>query len=523
MATELRSSISELQSLARLLDQYERVYTRQRVAFFAPLPKQKQATEWLNDSTAVVLMLGGNRTGKTVWGVCEAIAHSLGYRPWLPEDDPNRIVRLTSGKPIPVPNVGRIVAQNYQQAIMQTIWPKIEEWAPAGMYAVKRDNRGIPVSITWKNGSKMYLMSNDQDDMAFEGPNGHWAWFDEPPDYTKYVGIKRGLIDFSGHLWLTLTPLTQPWIDEILVDRANEADGAVRMVKVSIWENCIDNGGHLRREDIEEFLGDLREAEYEARAHGNFMHKAGLVYKEWRPESPYWIKPFDIPRDWPRVCVIDPHPRKPVAVMWMAFAPTGQRYVYRDMFDNNLHTIRQVADAIKEAEGWNYISRQDRWVRPDTAEPVAIRLIDNSSREQERTSGDTIWSRFMAEGITCQLARKRNAEAGYDAIHEAFRLKNEWSKPGLILFNSCTHTKQNLMNFCWDTYATSKQRDLMGDKQQVRKNHDDFIDCIRYTYQSTFTYHGLKALIQSVDRGLVLTASPSTQTPKEYGWQTMYE
>lgn len=486
----VNQTYEQLKDLWKDLQALELAHDRSKISFYKPIGQQPQFHS--ADTSSVRLVLGSNRSGKSVAGVVESIANSLGYRPWLPESHPDRIVRLTTGEPIPVPNVGRVIAQNFEQAIVQTIYPKFEEWAPAGQYKVKRDNRGIPKQIIWNNGSIVHFMSNDQDDMAFEGTNGHWVWADEPIDYNKYVGLKRGLVDFSGHMWMTMTPLTQPWIADVIATRANDPDGNVKLFKFSIWDNCVENGGHLRREDIEEFLGDLREEELEARLHGNFLHLAGRVYKQWEPEPPYWVEPFDIPDTWPRVCVIDPHPRKPVAVLWAACNPDGQWFVYRDLYDNRLKTINDVSDKIKELEGWRR-GDDGSWVRGSRAEPVQLRIIDNSAQEQERTSGDTVWKRFAAEGLWCQLAKKRNAQAGYDAIHEALKIHNEWSQPGLVVFNTCQHVKHNFLRFCWDEWQTAKQRDQKGDKQDVRKTDDDFIDCIRYIYQMGLSYRSLRA------------------------------
>lgn len=480
---------SNLQEIYKQLQALEQAHDSNKICFYKPIGQQPAFHS--ADTASVRLALGSNRSGKSVAGVVESCANSLGYRPWLPEDHPDRIVRLTNGEPIPVPNVGRVIAQNFEQAIVQTIWPKFEEWAPRGQYKVKKDNRGIPKKLIWKNGSEVHFMSNDQDDMAFEGTNGHWVWADEPIDYAKYVGLKRGLVDFSGHMWMTMTPLSQPWIADVIAKRANDPDGNVKLFKFSIWDNCTENGGHLRREDIEEFLGDLREEELEARLHGNFLHLAGRVYKEWEPEPPFWITPFDIPETWPRVCVIDPHPRKPIAVLWAACSPDNQWYVYRDLYDNRHRTVHEVAEAIKRAEGWAE-SSDGRLVRGGDAEPVVLRIIDSSANEHERTSGDTIWRRFAHEQLWCQIAKKRNAQAGYDAIHDALRRANEWSEPGLIVFSTCSHVKDNFLTFVWDEWDSSRQRELKGDKQVVRKHNDDFIDCIRYIYQFGLDYRSLK-------------------------------
>ena len=481
----------------------EAAYRTCKISFYQPIGKQALATAALAKAS-VVLVLGSNRSGKSVWGVAEAIAHSLGVRPWLDPSHPDYIVRLADGQAIPVPNTGRVIAQNYGQAIVQTIWPKFQEWAPAGQYKVIKNNQRIPIRIEWTNGSVIHLMSNEQDDMAFEGTNGHWVWADEPIDYSKYIGLKRGLVDFNGHMWMTMTPLTQWWIHSVLVSRANEPNSAVKMLKFSIWDNCTENGGFLKRESIMEFLADLREEELEARLHGRFMHMAGRVFKEWEPAAPYWMPAQPIPDTWPRVCIIDPHPRKPIAVVWLAITPDDRVIVYRDLYDRNLKTVSQVSARIKELEGWIWdesIPGRGRWYRGAKADPVAIRIIDTSSKQNEPTSGDSIFNRFASEGLLCALAKKQNYDAGIDAIHDALaESKFEWGEPGLVVYDNCLHVKQNFLNFIWDDWTTSKQKDRMEQKQSVLKSNDDMIDGIRYYYQHGLSYKQLTYSAQREDR-----------------------
>ncbi len=499
--------IAELQELYRSLHALELAYRSQKICFYKPrtwseLGERGKQDRFHRSTKPTRLVLGDNRSGKSVSGVCEAIAHSLGYRPWLPKDDPNHVVRLGNGEPIPVPNVGRVIAQTYQQAIKQTIFPKFQEWAPLGFYKVKYDTRGIPVELIWNNGSITYFMSDDQDDMAFEGPSGHWFWADEPPSYNKYVGLCRGLVDFSGHHWLTLTPLSQMWIADVIEARANDPDGEVDVYEFSIWDNCVDNGGVLPRKAINSFISALRDDQKAARVGREWLAYSGRVFKEWKASPPFWVDPFEIPAHWPRVELCDPHPRKPVAVMWMAFSPDGQRIIYRDLFDQELRTIDQVSERIKKLEGWkksgeDYEGRA-KYVRTDDTENVVSRMIDWSSREDERTSGHTVWSKFVDNDLPHQLANKRNKDAGMDAIHEALRLPYEWSRPGVIVFNNCQHVKRNFMRFVWSDWSSSKQRDIMGEKQEVRKTDDDFIDLIRYSFQSGLSYQMLRNLMREM-------------------------
>ena len=477
--------LKQVHDLIREVEAMQAIYETNRIVFFQPLPNGDQTPFFEAQDSRVRLILGSNRSGKTECNVLEAIAHSLGFRPWLEPDHPLYWVRLPGGEKIPVPNVGRMLAQNFEQAVKQTLWPKFEIYAPKHLIKrVGRNSRGIPVELEWTNGSKIFFHSDDQDDMAFEGTNHAWFSVDEPCGYRKWTALRRGLIDHGGHCWMSMTPLGSLWLNETIVDRANNPGSGVTMFKFSIWDNCTENGGYLTRDAIEDFLADLREDELEARLHGNFIHLAGRVYKRWEPRVPYWIEPFEIPPTWPRVCVIDPHTRKPIAVVWLAVSPDNQVFVYRDLWRTDLDTVEKVANEIHRLERTDY-----------GKEPVVLRLIDNSAQEMDRTSGESIRWAFHQNGLPCHLAHKRNAQSGYDAIKTALEPgPYEWDEPALVVFNNCLKVKSDFMNFAFDEWQTGKQRDLMGEKDAYRKTHDDAIDCIRYYYQGRYTYHQLKVI-----------------------------
>jgi len=481
-------------------------------------PRGHQGEFHSADTAEVRVVFGGNRSGKTTCGAVEAISHSLGYRPWLKKGHPDYYVRLANGDPIPVPNVGRIICENFEVNVVQTIHPKLMEWLPAGALASKPqcNQRGVPVRYEFKNGSIIHILSYDQDDRAFEGPSGHWAWFDEPPPQRKFTGIKRGLVDHEGTCWLTMTPLAEPWINDVLVGRANEQDGRIRVFYFSIWDNCIENGGVLTRRAIESLLESLPDDERIARELGLPLHLAGLVFHEWRPSPPFWIPAFEVPDNWPRVCVIDPHPRKPIAVLWAALSPDNIVFVYRTLFDNSLRTVHDVAEQIKMLEGWDPIDGS-------RAEYVAMRIIDTSANEQERTSGETVAEQFAAYGITCVDAYKRNKDAGINAIREALRVRSNWHRPGLVVMDCCTEVKQNFQNYVWERWATSRQQGTKGDKQTAVKANDDFIDCIRYVFQMRLTFNMLRALeskMRDKDWERALDGMPLDIKPNRPQWAT---
>jgi hypothetical protein len=233
------------------------------------------------------------------------------------------------------------------------------------------------------------------------------------------------------------------------------------------------------------------------------------VFPEWQPEPPFWVPATDVPRHWPRVCVIDPHPRKPIAVLWLACSPDNTWHAYRELFDSNFRTVSQVADAMHRAEGWQYAGERRHWStdklvpiwrrRPDT-EPVVMYIIDTSANEHEKTSGETVAEQFQQYGISCVDAYKRNKDAGINAIHEALKLRYEWSQPGLVVHQSCPTVRDNFMNYVYERWGSSRLQGTKGEKQTVVKANDDFIDCIRYVYQMRLTHSMLRTMAMSLAR-----------------------
>lgn len=506
--TPTQNDLAALQALYLKIKKLKEAVAANKLSYYRPHDKQRafHAAE----ASDIRVVLGGNRSGKTTCGAAEAIAHALGYRPWLSAGDPNYLVHLPSGDPIPVPNIGRIVANTFEINIVQTIHPKIMEWAPAdAIKNTQKNPRGVPIRYDFANGSTIYLMSYDQDVDSFEGTNGHWFWCDEPPPQRIFNGLRRGLVDFGGHCWLTMTPLSEPWTNKVLVAKANQPDGRIWMRRMSIWDNAVSRGGSLPDKTIHSVLADFPEDERESREKGTALHLTGLVFHEWRDEPPFWLPfPGEIPRHWPRAVIIDPHPRKPIAVLWLATSPDNQVFAYRELFDKKMTTVEQVAYAIHEAEGWIYAGQErdrvtgrmkDKWRRGPDTEPVAIRIIDTSANEHEKTSGETVAEQFSRFGIHCTDAFKRNRDAGLQAIHAALRLQYEWSEPGLVVYDTCPTVRDNFMNFVYDRWGNSRMQGTKDEKQTVIKANDDFIDCIRYYYQYRLTYMMLKRMVPHGD------------------------
>ena len=356
---------------------------------------------------------------------------------------------------------GRIIAKDFQKGVGEVIIPFLEEWLDGSLVAKRyRNPIGVPVKWTLKNGSVFDILSHEQNTEQYEGWKGHVAWFDEPPPREKYIATLRGLVDWKGRNWLTLTPLTQPWIyDEIYT---NTDKKRVNCVTVDMRDNP-----HLGEEAIKEFEANLTEEEKEARIHGRFLHLSGLVYKEFTPGT-HVVDNFKVPSLWTRYMAIDPHERTPTAIMWLAVDTKGNHWIYDELWLEGMD-LKTIAHAILAQEG---------------LDKPRIRLIDpHNDKDNLIAGGFNVRKELMKHGVFCQRANS-DTQLGKSRIRKALMpMYNPLSKtvqPQLKIFRSCTQTIYEFQHYLWDNYKRNVED--YGLKDQVKKKDDHFMDCLRYIY-----------------------------------------
>jgi phage terminase large subunit-like protein len=464
MSTVDYSSMStpELEEYLALLETKQNLEKASPISFYVPHSGQ----EPFHRSPARIRDLeGGNRGGKTTAGATEATAHALGYRPWLSEDDPDYWVRNARGQKIPVPNTGIIAAESFNVAIQETILPTLLEWLPAGLIVKKTKNQARVVArLELQNGSVIRLMAYNQDPKEYEGTKYHWIWYDEPPPQSIFIASQRGLVDFSGKCWFTMTPLKEPWIYTDIVSQAGLNPD------IAHFNFSSDTNPHIPKEALEAYFSSIKDpAMREARRSGKPLHLQGLVFPEWKPEKPFWIPYFQPPKEWVRVMGIDPHPRKPIAVVWAAISPVSDIwYVYRELYDPDLRLASEVCEAIKRAE---------------TFEEIDYRCIDWASRENERTSDSSVFQQFEKYFPLIELADKTDKLGRIEQMHGMLDTDNTYQTPQLVVMDTCRRVRHEFMNYIWEDWAIQTTRQDRDPKPETRKKDDDCLDILMYLRQ----------------------------------------
>lgn len=415
----------------------------------------------------------GNRGGKTEIGMIEDWSFSQGERPF----DGTKT-------PCQVPNRGRIVTTSFLDGIKKVIEPKIRQlWPEESIASKKIGQHGAVTEVVFKNGSMVDFLSYEQQSMKHEGADLDWIHFDEPPSREHYIANTRGLVDRGGYAWFTMTPLSEPWILDEIINKAMKNDPDHYFVQWSIYDNI---GFGLTAKNVKAFENTLTEDEKAVRLYGNWLVLQGLVYKEWKdhyyPEG-HVIKSFPIPEHWPRYVGVDPHDRTPTHVVWAAVDERQNVFFYDELILANM-TIKDMAEAIKERE-----AQQDEPINPQKTR--VMRLIDPAAARKTNIMelGDNIKDQFLKHGLF-HYSAINDLAAGHKQVRSFLKFEETnvgASRPRMFMFDTLKATRHSFNRYIYDEWVgPSRDKKELREKPRDKDKHG--VDVCRYILMSNPRY-----------------------------------
>jgi phage terminase large subunit-like protein len=453
-------SPEELDQLLSNLEEIEKLSRK----VYIPYDKQKAFHCAPNKIRAV---FGGNRSGKSEMGINEAKFHSTGrYPEWYPE-----VGRFNT------PTRGRVVVTDYKKGAGEVLVPKIEQWfeesdiikieksvGNVSKYHIRHISGGV---------STFDVMTHEQDTMQFEGWSGHWVWFDEPPPRDKYIACLRGTVDFDGRMFITATPISEPWLyDEIVLNIERDA----WHIAVSIYDNP-----YLSKKAIHEFEISLTDEEKEARINGKFLHLTGRIYGELDTNIHLISQLPDGSRVWPTYFVLDPADRRPHHGVWAKLDPLGTLYVFDEFVYKG--TIRDTSEQILIRERTNGIN-------PDEV----IRILDpNKGRTPSNVTGLRLLEEFATHEVYFTADVNDDITTGHLAVKgrlsfDKTREMSTFNCPKLYFIASKTREcVRQLLSYVWDDWRGRNQAGR-SEKEVPKDLNKDMPDCIRYLCMSNPVY-----------------------------------
>lgn len=378
------------------------------------------------------------------------------------------------------PKAGRIVTD---PGNIGNVIKAMKFWFPdesLGKYKTWKANKAYESKWKTDSGFELEIMSYDQDPKDFEGPTLGFVWFDEPPtDAIFKACISR--LRMGGIIFISATPLagSAHMYDTFASGKSTvELEGPngermiyvrpVRYVEADVWSACKEiegNRGHLSKQDILKMIAEYDEEDKQARIFGKFQHLIGLVFKAWSRRV-HVVKPFSIsPIDYCVWQMLDPHPRNPDAVMWVAIDKYGRKFVIDELY-KAVDSTGDLAFRIKQKDAQYRVVRR-------IADPSAWN--DNQHDEDARSLAVRL---AEDHGIVYEKGTKQRTQAN-NRIKDALAYQeingHMIKPPEVYVFENCERTIFEIEHWRWDEW-TGKSADKRNKKETPIDKDDHMIE-----------------------------------------------
>lgn len=441
------------------------------------------------------LFIGGNRSGKSVAGVVEALWRATCTHPYRPEL--NAIG----------PNRGRVVSVDFLNGVNEILIPIYKQWAlPSTLRGGSWDAayHAGEHKLYFTNGSTIEFMSSDQKLDKFAGTSRHWVHFDEEPPKAIWQECLARLVDTNGDYWITMTPIEgMTYIyDEMYEPNVDKPDGKVLVIEVNTMQNP-----YLTEEGIQGLVDSIDSDEAQTRIGGAFIQQGGRIYKNFDPvtgsrhvlaESIRDPATF-FPRDkWMWILALDHGLNNPTAVLWIAVNDDGYCVVFDEWYKAEL-TIDQHAEIIK------------RKIREHKRFPDLL-VGDPAMKQRNGVTKTNIIEEYQKYGLSF-MEGNNDVKAGLVRVKKYFNPgtypgapgntrhplfggsyklyfatddvvyrnpDNSGSIPRLLIDPRCQKLIWELKRYRWKTYADKKKQFENNPYDEPHKKDDHACDALRY-------------------------------------------
>jgi len=487
-------------------------------------------------TTQQSIATGGNRSAKTDTSLAELSIQMTGIVPLsLEKDYPAVKIRP--------PIRARIVCQSLTTVLDPIIKPKLQWWKWNGREPIGGPNGHwgwIPPhmlidgdwskswsekhrTLTLANGSTCQMMSYDQDVQDFSGGSFHIIHFDEGPKHGIYRENKLRIMDVGGRITMAMTPpddegaaWDSAWIYDTLYERG--LPGPQKDPNIDSFTLFTEDNRIIDPADIEKIAEGLSKTEQEVRFHGRFLHLSGRIYPIYSDRPQLWcfhcndiiivksgdrcatcdsldvtefchyIPPFEQAFTWPTVMFLDPHPRKPHCICWIAISPSDDMFQVAELEIDDEPSV--VKEAVWRVERDHRIHTYKRIIDPNMALAPA-----NSAKSRQ---GRVVRDEFDAVGLHCDLADD-NRETARTRLRHLFKPDKKTGQPRFHIFTLCPKTNSQYLKYSWDEW-TRYSSDKKDPKPMPKQKWDDFPTLGGYAANAALTFRGLKMGNQVIRR-----------------------
>jgi phage terminase large subunit-like protein len=441
--------------------------TQHPLKFYKPTPKQGDFLKTVRSEVKQSVAKGGNRTGKTHIGALTACVYLLGKDYFIGSDLWEYI------KDIPVPaDRGRTiwaVGVDFDAGIKSVIWPKLKMFLPKGDFPglVWRDyDKTVEYTDSKGHTSVLRCKSAESGRTKFQGASVDLIWEDEEIPEDVHDECYQRTIDCSGHIIITCTPIgeegkvgTITWLYD-LYERCLAGERTVAFTSFSIFDNPYLPPAEVQAA-VDKWSG---RPEGRARLYGDFYQALGMCFYELEP-SVHFVRPYQIPKDWLHFRVIDPHPAKATACLWLACDYFNDLHVYREYSQQGIASDHAKAiTATSESAG----------------ERIDFTLIDPKGGNQKNAESHRTIAQIYRENGLFTLDGIADVDFRVAKVNEYLRATKDKNSrhPKIHIFDTLLTLRHQMSRYRQDVFTSgAKKGEPKGKPVEV---DDDFCDCIGY-------------------------------------------
>lgn len=435
------------------------------VRYWQPFAYEMKAFEALDEGTKILVIAGGNRSGKTEVGAAITVAYAEGKKYF--EGDPawEWVSKLT----IPEKRAKNIWIVGLDYKVLQNvIWREklLTGTVHPGMLP-KDDSvsnvREADKQIFMADGTVITGMSADAGREKFQSASVDLIWIDEECDAEIFDECYQRTIDCGGKIIVTVTPLIDiasgiktPWIFNLYEDmKAGRKD--IKFVNLSVLDNPIVSQEEKDRL-CEKWKGHPEER---ARLYGEFVRRSGLVYPMW--DRKVHVKRTNPPQEWKRYVSIDPAATGVTAAIFAAIDGSNNIHVYREYYDSN----QTVGEHVRNIEAMRRGDSIDIWL-------IDPKWGSQRNAETHRT-GQQLYRDAGGPGRGLPV---RLAEVGEDygllASMEYLQATSNGASdrhPKVWIDPSCVNFIDEIEHYTWAFFQRGDMKGLSKDKPMKRNDH----------------------------------------------------
>ena len=500
-------SRAELEQFAREVEMVRQA-VRQERALLLYQPVSEEARRFHLSTAQQRIILGGNGSSKSESNLADMVIRMTGMIPEsLKHDYPREVLRP--------PISARLIVESLTNTWEQSIKPKLiwNHWT--GLADGRRGHWGwIPKeflirgkwdeswsekfrTLTLTNGSTLHVMSGDQDVTDFASASVHDIRVDEGKKHALWRENVMRLRE-GGSISMAMTPPDDEsaswdaaWVYNELYEKGMSGPG--KDPDIDAFTLFTENNPYIAADFMEKVGKNLTPEQREVRFHGRFMHLGGRIYATFTEREQTWcfacnkicfavksekrhcgqcggdnivdfchvVEPFEQAYKWPCIFIVDPHPRKPVMMAWIAIDPADDWWQVAELQVDG--TPEEIRDKVNELERNLDLFVAKRIIDPNMAESQA----HNAGRRHV-----TVRDEYDAVGLRCALADD-NFHTGKDRIRIRLKPDAKTLQPRFRIFRTCRTAIQQFNKFSWDEWARFTS-DIRDPKAKPKDKDNDY-------------------------------------------------